>query len=235
MPAPKRVEPDAKITGTFKHEFAFPTVITKMQWDNVDELNEQLEADLYKERVRDPVGIYKSNTAGTWHSDSELLKKSPAFDQLGHMFREAFGNQAVQTGVKPYSTVTWNLNAWGMMYADRGYATVHNHPNCHLAGVYYVSGADDNSPEKVMATGIKVKSGNLEFVNPVSHSLNSPMINLQPSYIVQPKAGLMCIFPAWLNHFVHPVDGDTMRCAIACNATILKVEEAKEPSDVSDK
>jgi uncharacterized protein (TIGR02466 family) len=220
---------DKQIKTTFgQADVLFPIFLLKKQWD-VPELNEALRVEMLELRAKDPDGIYRSNAAGTWHSDTTLFKKpTKAMAELQGMFVQAFSAMAGRHGSKPGTQLGWGLNAWGMMYADGGYATVHNHPNCHFAGVYYVAGVDDNSPEKVMATGAKIKPGTLEFVNPVQHALSSTALNLQPAGRVVPKSGLMAIFPSWLNHFVHPVSGDTMRYAIACNASVGKSTPPKE-------
>jgi uncharacterized protein (TIGR02466 family) len=181
-------------------------------------------------RIKDPVGIYRSNTAGTWHSDTKLLDhpRKKANETLFRMFGRGFNQLATQHGVAQDTVMSWRLQAWGMMYSDRGYATVHNHPNCHFAGVYYVDAADDaDSPEKVMATGVKRRAGDLEFVGPHAHSQQAPRgLNLQGAFHVTPQPGMMVLFPAWLNHFVHPVelDEDDTRISIACNGTLVKIE-----------
>jgi uncharacterized protein (TIGR02466 family) len=221
----KKEPRDKQITSP-KHSVspAFPIFIHKTQWD-VPDLNQRLVRDLLELRARDNDGVYKSNSAGTWHSEVDLFRRdkhpNTSFQELGAMFGQAFTSMAAAHGAKKGVPISWQLAAWGMQYSKGGYATVHNHPNCHFAGVYYVDGVDDDSPDKVMATGAKVRPGVLEFVNPVPHALSTPKFNLSSAHRVKPQAGLMCIFPAWLNHFVHPVDTDTIRYAIACNATAV--------------
>ena len=221
-------------------ENIFPTPVVQMLWPDTEALNAALKLDLMSRRIKDPVGIYRSNTSSTWHSDTTLFhetkeqKRKAANEALFKMFGRGFNQLATQHGVSDDTTMSWRLQSWGMIYSDRGYATPHNHPNCHFAGVYYVDAGDDgSSPEKVMATGVRRRAGDLEFIGPHAHSQQAPKgLNLMGAYKVTPKPGLMVLFPAWLNHFVHPVDldeGET-RIAISCNATCVKLEaNKKEP------
>ena len=38
--------------------------------------------------------------------------------------------------------------------------------------------------------------------------------------LIRPKPGLMVIFPAWAEHWVHPFHGDGNRISIAINVTL---------------
>jgi uncharacterized protein (TIGR02466 family) len=205
---------------------AFPTLIGVRQWEGVEELNKQLALEIYKERTRDPEGIYRSNIAGTWHSkDKVTARLGDAGAELNRMFFEVFS--AITGGHAPHKgTVKLALQPWAMMYRDRGYATVHTHPNCHFSGVYYVETGPE-SPSKTMATGVIVKPGSLEFIDTRGGvgAQQVPGLVLQPSVRIPPVAGMMIVFPCWLPHFVHPVEGEGDRIAVACNATVAKYEK----------
>lgn len=205
---------------------AFPIPVLEIQWGNADKLNAALELALYQERSEDHTGIYRSNTAGCWHSKTDLFQRDKAgpYKMLEQMFAQGFEQMARTNGKKEGFRLGWDLRAWGMMYRDRGYATPHNHPNCHFAGVYYVRDADQEAP-KVMATGDRVKPGTLEFNPPIQHDVWGEWANLAPTARVTPKEGKMVIFPSWLFHMVHPVEGDDTRIAIACNATVRKYDK----------
>ncbi len=212
---------------TASQRFAFPIPLMELQWENTEELNTALELEIYKERVRDPVGVYRSNTSGTWHSDTDLLNRLDGpFATLKQMWANAFMQYAISQGCHPKTKLGWDLRAWAMIYSDRGYATAHNHPQCHFAGVYYVRGAEQEA--KVMATGDKVRPGTLEFVTPHQHDVWANWANLAPMCRVEPKEGKMVLFPSWLFHFVHPVVGQDDRIAVACNGLVKKFELFKE-------
>lgn len=222
----------AVVTPTAKTKFAnaFPTYLAIREWEGVEELNTALELELYKQRAQDPTGIYRSNVAGTWHSaDNVTGLIGKAGEQLNQMFFEVFSDLAGAHATSK-GQVKLRLQTWAMMYQDRGYATVHTHPNCHFSGVYYIR-SGPKAPDKVMATGVSVQPGSLEFID-VRGGPNAIQVKgmvLQPSLRVPPKEGLMIVFPCWLPHFVHPVEGPGERIAVACNATILEYK-AKEPT-----
>ncbi len=205
----------------------FSTDLQQIDWSNSG-LNQDLKNKLWKKRALDPEGVYRSNRSGTWHSKDDVLTTTgKAGEELGEMFHASFLKYAGTFATKP-GQLTLKLAAWAMMYSHGGYATVHTHPNCHFSGVYYV----DTSPEvqeKTMATGVQIQPGSIEFVDTRgTGSFQVPGLNLQPAARVVPKDGRMLAFPSWLPHFVHPVEGEGVRIAIACNATVLSFQQQEE-------
>jgi uncharacterized protein (TIGR02466 family) len=198
---------------------AFPTEIGIKKFDGTEALNSRLRTKIYKNRGEDPTGMYRSNTAGTWHSDTNLVDWIDE-PELMTMFAETFRAYVSTHGVKNDSEVGFKFQAWAMLYQDGGYATVHNHPNAHFAGVYYIDNASDGDG-RTMVTGSKSHPGDIEFVD--SRAVGGyqfPGLRFQPAFRLSPEAGQMIIFPAWLQHFVHPVIGTEDRMCIACNASI---------------
>lgn len=207
----------------------FPTDVQQIDWHK-DDLNARLTAELWKKRALDPEGVYRSNAAGTWHSKDDLLTTTgKAGEELGEMFHKAFLKYAGNFVTKPGGELKLRFAAWAMMYSDRGYATPHTHPNCHFSGVYYV---DTGSPgeSQVMATGVPITPGDIEFLDTRGGpgAIQVPGMVLQPAARITPKSGRMLAFPSWLPHFVHPVRGDHVRIAIACNATVLAYTPPKD-------
>jgi hypothetical protein len=39
------------------------------------------------------------------------------------------------------------------------------------------------------------------------------------SLLIRPQPGLMVVFPAWIEHWVHPFQGEGQRISIAINVT----------------
>ncbi len=73
-----------------------------------------------------------------------------------------------------------------------------------------------------MADGQLIKPGMLEFQDTRgTGNVTVEGLVLSPAVRIEAKAGRMVVFPAWLPHFVHPVIGDDLRIAIACNCNIL--------------
>ena len=206
----------------------FPTSLVVQEDALTVSQNRALELEIYRLRAKDPEGIYRSNVEGTWHSQDVILRScgEPGHN-LGDAFHSMFSVMASANGGRK-GTYKWKLEAWAMMYGDRGYATAHTHPNCTFSGVYYVA-AEEIDALGTQVTGVAVKPGALEFIDTRGINLKAPGVVMQPAARVYPKVGRMVGFPSWVPHFVHPVRGDgPPRIAVACNATILNFEPEKE-------
>ncbi len=197
----------------------FPTNVIQRDWPEVDKLNDTIREKIWRQRALDPTGLYRSNAAGTWHSNDELFTSlGTEGATLKDMFAQAMMQWASAIGLKKDASVNMKLSAWAMVYSDRGYATVHTHPNCHVSGVYYVDDTTEDT-DQTMATGVTLKAGSIEFVNPIPNGHQSSLMQLNPSFIVPFHRGRMLIFPSALGHFVHPINGSGERISIACNAS----------------
>ncbi len=211
----------------------FPTQILSRDW-TCEETNASLRNGIWRDRALDPEGLYRSNASGTWHSKDNILGRlGDAGASLHKMFGEGFTSYATHVYGVDYSKyeVLVRISAWAMVYSDRGYAAVHTHPNCHASGVYYV---DSTVPEKevTMATGVTLRSGDIEFLDTRSGGqFHLEGMRMNPSAIVGYKTGRLLVFPSSLPHYVHPVHGTGERIAIAANATYT----LKERNNVSDK
>ena len=221
------VPKDIKRQGWGGHTI-FPTQLLVRDWDDVEDTNVKLKNGIWRERALDPEGLYRSNQAGTWHSHDKILERlGPAGRELWKMFGEGFTTYAYNCyGASKDYEVNVKMSAWAMVYSDRGYAAVHTHPNCHISGVYYVDNTCDET-EITMATGVRVKPGDIEFLDTRrggEHQIANMVMN--SSAIFGYKSGRMLIFPSSLPHYVHPVMGDGERIAIACNATFHLKEKS---------
>lgn len=116
--------------------------------------------------------------------------------------------------------VDWQIHAWANVNRMGDYHDLHNHPHCYLSGTYYVKvptgaatgGRSDLRPNRI--TFYDPRPG----VNMVSIK-NDPYID--PEYTVMPEPGLLLLWPAFLNHFVHPNLSKETRVSISFNI-ILK-------------
>ena len=196
----------------------------KFDWE---EMNHDLTVAILRNQIKNPEGMYKSNAAGTWHSDTHLLKWADAENQAGSklrgMWADMFRIYCHGLGAHPDGELKMHLSAWAMVYQDRGYATPHTHPNCHFAGVYYVDAGPPVDP-LIMATGASIKPGELEFIDTRGGQGHQVMgLRMIPAFRLPPVAGNMLVFPQWLPHFVHPViveDESKPRVSISCNAVV---------------
>ena len=85
-------------------------------------------------------------------------------------------------------------------------------PTQHGRGVYYVDAGDPPEGDK--------PSGSFTFLTPNLAEANTFFTKVVPqSTSIRPTSGLMLLFPSYLQHFVHPYDGDRPRVSISFNAT----------------
>ena len=208
---------------------AFPTMVGGQQFPDTTALNADLRRYIHEKKKADPEGVYRSNSSGTWHSDDKLFSwAGEAGKKLQEMFLYSYTTYAKHVfKVQDNYELRIRPAAWAMIYTDGGYSTVHTHPNCHLSAVYYLDGGCD--AERTMATGVKVRAGDIEFVNP-GHPAHFQFdgMNSQPGFKITPDPGLMLVFPSDLHHFVHPFVGEGERISIACNAIIQPVKKETE-------
>lgn len=97
-------------------------------------------------------------------------------------------------------------NSWATIYGEGHYVPEHIHPNAHLSCVFY----GDASPD----------TGKIVFKNPMYpfYAMNTMGTKLNTdSFYVQPKAGMMIIFPSWLAHYTMAHEDTKERVILSCN------------------
>jgi len=162
-------------------------------------------------------GAVVSNVGG-WHSTGNLFTLDiPAvrelhgyiLAQLGHLLGEL---EPGSKGSQQQATLT----GWANVLPPGGYHKLHHHPGQHWSGCYYLT-VPPAEPDS--------QAGRLELLDPRSGAdqLPQPGQFFSPSATVTAQAGLLVLFPAWLNHMVHPHNGPGERIAIAFN---IHLEEA---------
>jgi uncharacterized protein (TIGR02466 family) len=194
---------------------AFATPIVNYRWPDSDDLNAELErVILESEAARS--GVVKSNIGG-WHSTTDFLSWTvPAVvtlrTRIEHLIREL--NKVAFDGDSGFAVERFELDGWANVLRHGGYNSLHSHPNAFWSGVYYVNSnpAVDSHPF----------SGKLELVDPrpgasLTYAEHS---RLYGRFMVNPAASQMIVFPAWLQHFVHPYYGDGERISVAFNIVL---------------
>ena len=155
-------------------------------------------------------GVRISNTGG-WQSQPDLFDwPDPEVRTLAAELDRAiqqylsFG-QAAPVPLKLYRAGWANVNRAG------DYNSLHNHPKQHLAAVYYVKASPlggDGAPD-----------GLLELRDPrpaAGFHVHPEMFNAYPVRIA-PEPGMLVMFPAWIDHMVHPHHGPEERISLAIN------------------
>jgi len=191
----------------------FPTRVITYTWDDVETLNKELKEMLFERAEKIP-GITYSNVGG-YHSSIDLLSWNyPCIAPFINMVQSMSQIMARNDGLSDGNKIDLSLTAWGNIIQNGNYHMVHRHPNNFWSGVYYIDGGD---PDKTVEL-----NGQFEFVDPRTgaHMLTHKSLGY-PRYQIKPKPGLMIMFPAWLDHFVHPYIGKSKRVTIAFNVRVV--------------
>jgi uncharacterized protein (TIGR02466 family) len=155
-------------------------------------------------------GVRVSNSGG-WQSapdlfdwqEPEVLKLAAELDRAIQQF-VSFG-QAAPVRLKIRRAGWANVNRAG------DYNSLHNHPQQHLAAVYYVKAPPSGSQG--------ASDGLLELRDPrpAAGVLGHPILFGAYPVRIAPEPGMLVIFPAWIDHMVHPHHEPDQRISLAIN------------------
>jgi uncharacterized protein (TIGR02466 family) len=203
---------------------AFGTPIIAYPWPDSDALNAALKA-LILAKEKESSGMTRSNVGG-WHSGTEF------FTWDAECIRALFSRiQQLTIALTRSITLTpegprkfnYRLDGWANVNRRGSYNTVHNHPNCLWSGVYYVS---PGLPDAAAGP----QNGKLELLDPRvgANLMYVKGTILESRYLIDPLPGLMVMFPSWLNHLVHPFQGEGERISVAFNIVSTEVPAADQ-------
>jgi uncharacterized protein (TIGR02466 family) len=186
-----------------RHEL-FPTVIWQARLAQFDTRLAAWCDTVEAMRAASPVPAGRTNRAG-WNSQDNAVLDHAGFAPLGDEVRRiATGLIHEMAGAER----AFVLQSWVNMHDRGGFNFLHMHDNVLLSGCFYIR--------------VPPGSGALVFRDPrpgVLHSSfkgNGP--NAGKDIRLAPSAGLLVLFPHWLEHFVEPHEHDQPRIAIAFNA-----------------
>ena len=192
----------------------FPTNIITYIWKDAKDLNKELKEMIFAEAKKTP-SIQSSNMGG-YHSPNDLLTWDyPCIKSLLSMIQSMSQIMARNDGLKEGNTVDLSLAAWSNIIQSDHFHAPHRHPNNFWSGVYYI---DNGDPDDTVEY-----NGYFEFLDPRTGANMITNESLDtPRYQVNPKPGLMIMFPSWLEHYVHPYHGDSKRITIAFNVRVVQ-------------
>ena len=118
----------------------------------------------------------------------------------------------------------WQVQSWPNINRFGDYHDLHNHPHSYLSGTYYVKmpealealpGRDDRRP------------GAISFYDPrpqanMNAVRDDPQVEAE--YTVQPKDGMLLLWPSFLHHFVHPNLSRDTRISISFNVVLNRTD-----------
>ena len=197
---------------------AFGTALSLRTVPSCASLNPELEQAIRKRR--DAGMANRISNVGGWQSLPDFLDwPEPCVGQL----KTEVDRGLQQISAMPAMLERRNEPTKRVAYAAYGWANVnrsgdsnmlHTHPGCDWSVVYYVATGNptDDNP----------MSGRIELRDPRPAAVfaNMPGFKSGQPMLIKPQAGMMLIFPAWIEHQVHPFTGNGDRISVAINITL---------------
>jgi uncharacterized protein (TIGR02466 family) len=200
--------------------FATPLLVGKIADPSI---RDGLEEIILARRAEDP-GIRRSNIAGGWHSDLQLMQwgGDPARKLLDHVIALVNRNTtAISAPGRGAQNMSWMVEAWANVNENGGANARHVHGGCFWSAVYYVRKDEGTGGELVLfdprMPTLAMHAPHLRFRNTGG----------EREVRLKPEAGLLIVFPSWLAHSVEPWHGEGLRISIAINLTAARAAAPK--------
>ena len=190
----------------------FSTAVWTSKIDNYERINNEMFNYIINLQKKDPVGLIKSNFKG-WHSKDFNLK-----DEQPKIFVEAI-KKNINISL---NDMNWDVtkqsvsikSMWAIINEQAAWNQKHHHSNSDLSAAYYVS-AHENC-------------GDIVFYDPrpapvYKHPIPKSTNNLNATVnSIKPEAGMLVLFPSYLEHSVNPNMSDKKRIVISFNINLEK-------------
>ncbi|QRN53118.1 TIGR02466 family protein [Dyella caseinilytica] len=155
-------------------------------------------------RAAAPVPAGRTNRGG-WNSVDNAVLQQPVFVELLRDIRSYCTQAFMDMGM---GTPAFDVQSWANIHDRGGFNFQHMHEGALLSGTFYLQ--------------VPEGSGALVFKDPRQGVLNSYAkgggANAYKDIQLRPSAGLLVLFPHWLEHFVEPHGNDMPRICIPFNA-----------------
>ena len=194
-----------------KMHLFFSTPIWTSEIDDYQSINKELLKYIYDEKNSDPTGKRKSNVDG-WHSkefEMSNLKLKNFLEAINSKIKDAI----LDMGWDINNQVVRITSMWSIINKKNSFNERHHHGNSDLSAAYYVN-AD-------------TESGDIVFYDPrqsftFSHPENSKINNLNAQIkSINPKSGMLVLFPSYLDHSVNPSKSEKDRVVISFNVSLI--------------
>ena len=142
---------------------------------------------------------------GGWNSEDMAVLDQPVFAPLGDAVHAGCAVALREMGA---AGIPFDLQSWVNLHDRGGFNFLHVHEGCLLSGSFYLK--------------VPPGSGRFVFRDPrpgVIHGyVKGAVPNGYSDIQLTPEAGLLVLFPCWMEHYVEPHDSDEPRVVIAFNA-----------------
>ncbi len=188
----------------------FPTPVWTSIVPNFKQINETMYKYIKSLQSFNPIGKIKSNIKG-WHSeDFNLQDENPQF----------FTNAISPILNESLNDMGWDLkknkikitDMWSIINSKNSSNARHIHPNNFISSAYYVK-APENSGDIVFFDPRSAKT----IRAPIASNANKLNSNI---FTVQPKEGLLVLFPSYLHHSVNNNNSEEERIVISFNVDL---------------
>ena len=182
----------------------FPTRIWQAHPPGMTAYLEQWVTVVLAMRAASPKAAGRTNRMG-WNSEDMAVLEQPVFAPLQQAIRAACATALQEMGVRD---IAFRLQSWINMHDRGGFNFLHVHEGSLLSGSFYLK--------------VPPGSGKFAFRDPrpgVIHGyVKGAVPNGYSDIKLTPDAGLLVLFPCWMEHFVEPHNNDEPRICIAFNA-----------------
>jgi uncharacterized protein (TIGR02466 family) len=187
-----------------QHYNLFPTRIWQVKLQEMATLFPGWLALVAAMRAANPQPAGRTNRQG-WNSADKAVLHQRGFEHLHGAIRSgclaAFGQMGVPNPA-------FELESWINIHDRGGFNFLHMHEGALLSGVFYLQ--------------VPPGSGSLAFRDPRPGVVGSWQKGSEPNGYsdvhLRPEAGLLVLFPHWLEHYVEPHGNDEPRVAVSFNA-----------------
>lgn len=197
-----------------KIEVHVPTTVMLREHKKIKELNSHLYKiisnleDRYKDTDKNEVNSQTITTMGGYQTPTNTN-----FLEIDNKHIQNLKNKIVMPAIKTYlehhfgdvaNQVDPWPNAWANILHKGDWQAPHAHPSngTIASGCYYVK----------MPKGLENPEGCIEFITP---NLAAWHHGFPYNRRIEPKEGMLALFPPWYEHFVHPFKKEDTRAIIA--------------------
>jgi len=163
-------------------------------------------AEVLRMRAASPQPAGRTNRGG-WNSGDMTVLERPIFAPLREAVHAGCADALREMGAP---AIRFELQSWVNLHDRGGFNFLHVHEGCLLSGSFYLK--------------VPPGSGRFVFRDPrpgVVHGyVKGSVPNGYGDIQLTPEAGLMVLFPCWMEHYVEPHDSDEPRIVIAFNAVL---------------
>ncbi len=155
-------------------------------------------------RASSPTPAGRTNRQG-WNSEDMTVLGRPEFIDLQPVIRSSCSRALEEMG---QGKAQFSLQSWINMHDRGGFNFSHMHEDSLLSGTFYLS--------------IPAGSGQFVFRDPrpgvIHAAVKGAVPNGHADVHLTPSAGLLVLFPGWMEHYVEPHGNDEPRIALSFNA-----------------